>query len=70
MRTQAGVNIPNVFRLFFEVAVADGSKLRRPLLVLSERRLAGRRPEQLYFTAGAARSSRLFMNSSYVVNPI
>ena len=33
-----GVNLPNIFQLYFEVAVADaGSKLRRPVFVLSER---------------------------------
>ena len=44
-----GVNIPNVFRLFFEVAVADaGSKLRRPVFVLSERFCDHYAVQQLY----------------------
>ena len=44
-----GVNIPNVFQLFSEVAVADaGSKLRRPVFVLSERFCDNYGVQQLY----------------------
>ena len=44
-----GVNLPNVFQLFFEVTVADaGSKLRRPVFVLSERFCENYAVQQLY----------------------
>ena len=44
-----GVNLPNVFQLFFEVTVADaGSKLRRPVFVLSERFCDNYAVQQLY----------------------